>query len=189
MARRGPKGPTHERSRDELEEHLRRQVAFLATSAAAVDAGNPDVAIRLAVTVRVLCHDGTGVALLKLLGLNKRLRYVNTAHSIKDLPPGSFVHDFGLARVRTEFDPPSVTAYAPLDDLWEERTNPQRFEDWWTTPFLTNQSVIARARPGFTYSRKNVVLALANKDGAHVDPRFPPTSKRSSTTTAALGGP
>jgi hypothetical protein len=117
------------------------------------------------------------------------LRYVNTALSIKDLPPGSFVHHFGLARVRTEFDPPSVRAYAPLDDLWEDRTNPaMRFEHWWTTPFLTNQSVIARGTPAFTYSRKNVVLELANRDGAHVDPRFRPAIRRSSTTTAALGG-
>jgi hypothetical protein len=175
--RKRPQDNTHERSPAELEEHLRRQVHFLRSSAAAVDVGNLDEAVRLASVVRVLCHDGTGSpALLQQLHLRKRLGFVDTALNLPQLPRGSFVFDFGLATMRTDFDRRTVQPCAHLDDLPPERINPPaRFGHWWRTPFLSNRAAqLIRNRPGFTYSRSNVVLGLAQHDGgAHVDRAIP----------------
>jgi hypothetical protein len=178
MARRSKRQDRqHARSLDELEQQLRRQFAFLARSAQAYDDGDTDEAVRLAATVRVLCHDGSGAALLSQLGnLRKKLRFVDTALTVPPPPAGGSVLDFGLATMRTDFDSRSVKPRPHLDDLPPERLNPPaRFGPWWTTPFLTNRGAALFAnREGFTYSRSDVVLGLAHHDGgAHVDRTVP----------------
>ncbi|MFU8872266.1 hypothetical protein [Micromonospora sp. SL4-19] len=161
----------------DLEEHLRRQVAYLRRSAAAYDEGAIDEAFRLATTVRVLCHQtANSRSLLHQLGLlPQRLRFVNTALQLPDLPPGSFVVNPGLCTIRVNFDVGTAAPTPVLDDLGPDRTNPlQAFDEWWVTRFLTNESPLRGGRRAFTYSRRNVVLQMANKDGgAHVDPQMP----------------
>ncbi|SCE77502.1 hypothetical protein GA0074695_1010 [Micromonospora viridifaciens] len=160
-----------------LEEHLRRQVAYLRRSAAAYDEGATDEAFRLATTVRVLCHQtANSRSLLHQLGLlPERLRFVNTALQLPDLPPGAFAINMGLCTIRLNFDAVTADPTPVLDDLGPDRTNPlQAFDEWWRTPFLTNESPLRGRRGAFTYSRRNVVLQMANKDGgAHVDPQMP----------------
>ncbi|WP_422754976.1 hypothetical protein [Micromonospora sp. WMMD708] len=161
----------------DLEEHLRRQVAYIKRSAAAYDEGATDEAFRLATTVRVLCHQtANSHSLLHQLGLlPQRLRFVDTAPQMPDLPPGSFAINPGLCTIRIDFDADTATPTPVLDDLGPDRIHPpQNFEEWWVTRFLTNESPLRGGRSAFTYSRRNVVLQMANKDGgSHVDPQMP----------------
>jgi hypothetical protein len=161
----------------ELEEHLRRQVTYLRRSASAYDDGATDEAFRLATTVRVLCHEtGSSRSLLHQLGLlPAKLRFVNTALRVPDLPSGAFAITAGLGTIRINFDAVTATPTPVLDDLDSYRVNPpQRFEQWWGTRFLSNESPLRGERQVFTYSRRDVVLGMANKDGgAHVDPKMP----------------
>jgi hypothetical protein len=169
-------GDQHVLGIEDLEAHLRRQVGFLRRSAAAYDAGEVDEAFRLAATARLLCHRTAGShSLLHQLGLlPDRLRFVDTSLKV-GLPPGAFTVGAGLARMRMDFDAGTVTAVPPLDDLDDERTRrPQEFDLWWNTAFLTNESPLRGQRAAFDYSRRQVVLHMANKDGgAHVDPALP----------------
>ncbi|MEV0811441.1 hypothetical protein [Micromonospora sp. NPDC050200] len=161
----------------DLEEHLRRQVAYLRRSAAAYDEGATDEAFRLATTVRVLCHHtASSWSLLHQLGLlPERLRFVDTALQLPDLPPGGFAINPGLCTIRVSFDAGTASPTPVLDNLGPDRINPlQAFDEWWGRRFLTNESPLRGGRRAFTYSRRNVVLQMANKDGgAHVDPQMP----------------
>lgn len=58
-------------SPERMQEHLHTQYGYLARSAELFDLGYVDEAHRLALTLRVLCHDGRppSVSLLTLLGV------------------------------------------------------------------------------------------------------------------------
>jgi hypothetical protein len=145
-------------SRDELEAHLREQVAFLESSAAAFDAGFDGEAKRLAVAIRVLVHDtSSSRSLLTQLG-RKNTLFADTAAPLNSknlLPEASLV---GIS-----MGPAGVRYYAPLGDHpCGERRVP--FERWWDGPVLRDEQ---RA----LLTRRDLVLTAANQaGGAHVDP-------------------
>lgn len=143
-------------TQQELQQHLKRQVTFLRNSATAYDQGSPEEAIRIAVVIRVLCHDTrSSTSLLTHMGQKGSLQLVTTA---KALPPsiaasplaygellGGMV--FGETIHHTPVPPGSPTLACPA---------------WW------DQTIYIHANE--PYSRKDVVLAAAHKDGgAHVD--------------------
>lgn len=147
-------------SRDELVEHLREQVRFLEASCRSYDAGFEGEAKRLAVVLRVLCHDTQNSrSLLGLLGAKAALQYHDVIGVTPEDDPcvGAF---FGL---RFGFTPKGVRYFPKLDP-------PKRridFDSWWHATVLLDKSA------GLRFTRRDAVLSLANTDGgAHVDPRL-----------------
>ena len=138
-----------------LETQLKRQLVFLRNSAAAYDDGALEEAVRIAVVIRVLCHDTSkSTSLLAHMGLKESIRLVSTAKPIAgDL---SLTVDFGELMAGMTFG--KTLSYDELREDLPRIVCP----DWWTqTVFIRN---------GKQYSRRDIVLATVNKDGgAHVD--------------------
>ena len=179
-------------SDDELWRNLNLQARYLEQSSKSFDDGFEDEAPRLAVVVRVLVHDTpSSHSLLGQLGLKEHMTFHNTAYPYDprnlmphqgllimkvtappgsgvavsitlagedppmtsggdDLPRGTVTY---IARSSGPGAPPSLIREAP-------------FEKWWN-------EVVIKDHGGHTFTRKDVVLALANKEGgAHVDPNL-----------------
>lgn len=156
-------------TRDELENHLKEQLAFLRASASSYDAGFKGEAKRLAVVARVLLHDtANSKSLLGQLAL-KAIPFCDTSY---DFDPDKYFHSFhGLAMMRVgtatggEFIP--RCAAPPKPPPWEP-LKWVRFEQWW------GRVVIVDAQAN-QFTREGLVLALSNKEGgAHVDPQLDP---------------
>jgi hypothetical protein len=140
---------------EDLCAHLKRQLVFLRNSVAAYDNGCPEEAIRIGVVIRVLCHDTqSSVSLLEQMGQKATLRLVTTAKTLStDLLSEM---DFGELMAGMTFG--RTLEY----DLIPEDTPAILCPDWWEQPVFI--------RDKKAYTRKDVVLAAANKDGgAHVD--------------------
>lgn len=170
LARFGPiVTETTDRSEAQLWQTLREQLGFLQVSGAAFDAGFAAEAVRIATTVRVLIHHdwrprGQSRALLQQLGVREEWDYFNTAPPVYGYDP-----TIGSRLVTTRQRSVGVasevrTFVAPLGAFQDRSLYPLRFDDWWTEP-------VARAASGAVFSREDLVLQLANKEGgAHVDP-------------------
>lgn len=143
-------------TQQELVQHLKRQITFLRNSAAAYDRGCPEEGIRIAVVIRVLFHDsGSCTSLLTHMGAKGALQLVTTARA---LPPTIAAHslDFGELLGGMVFG--ETMHYAPVPT--DSPTAP--CPDWWRETVLI--------RNNEPYSRRDVVLTAAHKDGgAHVD--------------------
>lgn len=152
---------------DELKAHLRDSVGFLNASCASFDSGFLGEAKRLATTIRVLLHDTqNSKSLLGLLGVKNSIKYVTTANIDK---PGNILGHHGLVGFR--MGPGGPSYWAPLDKGPPNRYSrpPCDFAVWW------NEEVI-NDRKGGAFNRRDLVLALANKEGgAHVDPKLDPS--------------
>jgi hypothetical protein len=151
------------RTQGELVEHLRRQIRFLVRSADAYDQGDEAEAQRLAVVVRTLVHDTrVSRSLFVQLGLVGLLEFVDTARAIY---PGDMMAPPGLVQVQFSTNPPRGRYIAGLGDLPPDRLGHRTpFSVWWSRR-------ITRPRNGVEYSRADMVLAVANREGgAHVDP-------------------
>ncbi len=149
-------------SPDELLNRLREQVQALQSSARAFDEGAEWEAKRLAVSIRVLVHDTKySSSLLRQLRLKERLQFYEIAAPD---PPGNLASYHGLVGVR--FGAGGASYYARLDDGPPYPTKRSPFTDWWTRFVFRDAHA-----PQFT--RKELVLALANKEGGvHVDPEL-----------------
>lgn len=149
-----------EQSRTELLEHLRDSLGFLEASSTAFDTGFYGEAKRLATTIRVLIHDTEkSKSLLGLLKMKLAMGYLNTTHPYD---PKNLVSYHGLVGVRMEKG--SARYWAPLGQGAPGRSGKYvLFPEWW------NQVVIVDSLKA-KFTRRELVLALANKDGgAHVD--------------------
>jgi len=145
------------RTNAELKELLAQQIQFLEASAAAFDGGFTGEAVRMAVSIRVLCHDtAMSVSLLSQLAM-KDQKFVSTA--IEHNPKNILTHSGLVAQYMTA----NGTEYiAPLDDVVGVRY--LDFKDWW------DEIVFLDVR-GRSLSRKRLIQIAANEDGgAHVDP-------------------
>lgn len=149
-----------EQTKAELLEHLRDSVGFLDASSASFDAGFFGEAKRLATTIRVLVHDtDKSKSLLSLLKMKTAMGYLNTTHPYD---PKNLVSYHGLVGLRIENG--NSRYWAPLGEGAPGRSGKYVFfPDWW------NQVVIVDSLKA-KFTRRELVLALANKDGgAHVD--------------------
>ncbi len=143
---------------DELQQHLKDTIQALKLSIDALDKGYEGEAKRLAASIRVLVHDtSSSKSLLGQLG-QKAVQFYDTS-----LPhnPNSWMPYIGLtAMARTN---QGATYVALLDNL----PSPPRWvalDEWW-------DKVIFIDKNASRTSRKDLILAVANKDGgAHVDP-------------------
>jgi hypothetical protein len=159
-------------STQDLENHLQEQLRFLVRSADAFDQGLEDESKRLATVLRVMLHDtAASRSLLGQLG-RKDTPFFDTA---EEIAPGNQLGYQGLVAI---WSGPGGTKYAPfLDDCPSPpRTRP--FEEWWNAPAFIEPK-------GSTMTRRQLVCAVANKDGgAHVDPKLDAVYVRLSRTNA-----
>ena len=155
--------PKIKQTKQELLTHLDDNLGFLKASAAAFDAGHTGEAKRLAVTIRVLLHDtNNSKSLLGLLELKQNTGYLDTAI---DLDPKNLMSHHGLVGLKLGGGKGSY--FAPLSESEEMLGRPNKFilfPAWW------NKVVIKDSNKN-SFKRRELVLALANKDGgSHVDP-------------------
>jgi len=148
----------HTQSREELEQHLQEQIEFLNNSAKSFDDGYEGESKRIAATVRVLLHDTKqSKSLLRQLAM-KDVPFWDTS---SPLNVENMISHSGL--VVTVMTPKGAAYQAYLDGGF---TPPRQvnFEDWW------NQIIFVDSEKR-TFSRRELILAVANKDGgAHIDP-------------------
>jgi hypothetical protein len=155
--------PTTSRSQAELLAQLREQIHFIHTSCDHYDSGVGSEAKRIATPIRVLVHDTPkSHSLLKQLGLKQRLKFLSLAVPNN---PYNFGPYHGLVDIELV-----KRIYIPKLDHVPPR--PMSFRDWWEETVLKDGN-------GTLYSRGDLVLFLANKDGgAHVDPVMDEAYKR-----------
>jgi len=148
-----------ELSNQDLQEHLNEQLEFIESSAISYDNGFEGEIKRLAVSVRVLVHDtAKSTSLLTLLS-KKNVDFVDT--SIPFDENNKMTHS-GL--VQMSLGNRASKALPLLDESPFSRT--ATFELWWN-------GIIFVDKNRNEFSRKDVVLSLANKEGgAHVDKKL-----------------
>jgi len=158
--------PTVKQTPEDLASHLTEQLGFLQSSADAYDGGNEAEAKRMAVHIRTLLHDTRNKdgspksqSLLGLLGLKENTQFLDTS-SEEENTLGSYT---GL--VLQSIGPTGGRHVAPLDDLPPEHVSKQvSFDEYWLGNIFTDNN-------DNRFSRKTLILAMANQDGgAHIDP-------------------
>lgn len=150
-------------TKQELLAHLNENLGFLRMSAVAFDGGFYGEAKRLAVSVRVLVHDTPqSKSLLGLLGFKAGMAVLNTSIPYDK---NNILGHHGLVGIKLGGG--DNRYFAPLGDGSPARPNKYvLFPDWW------NDTVIVDKYKS-KFSRRELVMALANKDGgAHVDPEL-----------------
>jgi len=155
-----------QQTRSDLEAHLRKSVARLRAAIAGFDHGDIDQAAVMAVTLRVLLHDtATSKSLLGQLGLLGGLTFVDSRGSVPRAGALLFTALAGLRLGRKMKYEANLDALASTD---------QSFPDWWGSTVLIVPHPSER-RP-VPFSRRNLVLTVANQDGgAHIDPQLDET--------------
>ncbi len=134
------------------------------------DTISPVAALPIATCLRVLLHDtatsgtGTSHALLQQLGLLDSLQFRDTSLHID--PRNLIRAHNGLVVMRIVAGVGG--SYAPRFQAQAEQANPDlSFRNWWST-------VVLRDHSDHRWTRKDLVLAMANKEGgAHLDPAQP----------------
>jgi hypothetical protein len=154
------------RSNQELVDALRQQFELLKGACLRYDAGDELEVINIAIRLRVILHGHK--SLVGRLHLAKDLRFRDTStHRLE--------RDRNKCIANIDVDiGPTGGRWRPLLDDWPDghpKPPPQRFNPWWTEPIMPTsgpQGLDHTPR----YSRQDLVLAVANKDGgAHVDHR------------------
>jgi len=152
----------HPRDRN-LDNDLSEQLQFLTSSGSAFDLGNLSEAKRIALVIRVLVHDTSNShSLLAQLKVKDKLDWADSAPVI-DRDPNIVGRSPGLTSMGLGRD--GVTFLARSADGIEQSSTTRyvSFDDWWERPVLIDSK-------GAEFSRRGLVLALANKDGgAHID--------------------
>ena len=139
---------------------MREHLGFLQASSASFDAGFIGEAKRLALTIRVLLHDtNNSKSLLELLGYKTSMGFLDTALNVN---PKNLMSHHGLVGLKIGNGEGSY--YARLGEHIPGSPNKYVFfQNWW------NKVVIVDSKKA-QFSRRELILALANKDGGgHVD--------------------
>lgn len=147
---------------EQLKKYLAEQLDFLELSCKSFDNGFIHEAKRLATTLRVLVHDTkSSKSLLSQLQIKNNLGFIDTC---LDLNPKNLLPHNGI--LLTFLTDSGANYVAPLDSGVLGMRHSKGFDTWW------NKIVFAEnIHKG--YSRKDLVLQLANKEGgAHVDPKL-----------------
>ncbi len=153
------------RDRGELLEKLQEQRHLLRLGAEMYDAdpANTVLSLQMATALRVLLHDTrASSSLLGLLGVKPGLSFVDTALPIGALAKTRFSP--GLVSLEIAEEGRGMRWVPVLHHLPENREGRRaEFQPWW-------ERACNRDIHGNTWSRKEFVLYLANKEGgAHVD--------------------
>ena len=150
-------------TRDDLMKHLSDHVGFMLASAKSFDEGNIREGKRLAGSMRVLLHDtSNSKSLLGQLSIKNSMGFYDTAK--KDPREGiSFIPLLLWIRMG-----PDGVGPQPLLDRFPPSEPPKKvpFDAWW-------KQVVLPVRKRTEFTRRDLVLAVANQDGgAHVDPKL-----------------
>jgi len=152
-------------TKDELKSHLKEQIEFLKRSSQAYDEGCTSEAKRLTVPLRVLLHDTHNSTSLLTHLKRKDILFYDTS---LDYNPNNLLSTMGPIMTKitiTKTGQKSAEFAPPLDDgpPTRHRKGKISFEKWWN-------KIVFADRKGNKLTRRNLVLAVANKDGgAHVD--------------------
>ena len=148
-----------QQTKKELDNHLKEQIEFLQSSCDSYDNGFEGEAKRIASVIRVLLHDtDKSKSLLSLLDIKNTLDFWDS--SIKSEVDGATrVGGYaGLVSIASNGYIPNLD-----NDLNSRKVD---FDKYWNKTIL-----IDKENKNFT--RKNIILYLANKDGgSHVDPKL-----------------
>jgi hypothetical protein len=133
---------------------------------------------RIATAIRVLVHDtNNSKSLLHSLGIKENIKYIDSSrpddgrlHSMTGMkgvigsPADAYL---GLvAKINTENKTIAAPLYMQHLKEWYVSYSQKKFSDWWTGRVYSHKDN--------AYSRRDLILFLANKDGgAHVDPEQP----------------
>jgi len=150
----------YRQSKEELQQHLKDTIQALELSTDALDKGYEGEAKRLAAAIRVLVHDtDSSKSLLGQLG-RKTISFYDTCAPSQN---NTYITYNGLSIIN--LTKRGATYVAPLDNLPPDRPSHWvSFEEWWNEVIFVDKN-------GSETSRKDLILAVANKDGgAHVDP-------------------
>lgn len=155
-------------SPDELKSELQDTVEIMLQACEAFDRGHEAQAKVLAVSMRLLVHEGNGECLLRLLNLASRdskynknnMQFHNTCPAVN---PRNLLPHQGLLVMQVS--PDGVKYVPPLDDyppvIEKSRAD---FIEWWS------EQVVLKDDTGNTFTREGLVKFMANKTGlAHVD--------------------
>ena len=153
-----------------LERRLIEQVSQLLRSVDAYEQGHVDEARRMALAIRILLHDTKRqTSLLSHMGLKDAITYYDTASEIDPRQHGSHLALLALLMPVAEDEPQSARVGARLDSQPSSpKPEMQSFGEWWAAPVIRDDD-------GNLFSRRDVVLFLADQDGgAHVDLKVDP---------------
>jgi hypothetical protein len=147
-------------SKEELQQHLRNTIQALELSSRLFDRGFEGEANRLAAAIRVLVHDtSSSKSLLGQLG-QKSIQFYETS---VPRDPRTIMTYSGLTAIDQT---PEGAKYVAVLDMLPPGCPPRwvSFDEWWNGVIFVDQK-------GSETNRKDLILAVANKDGgAHVDP-------------------
>lgn len=158
-------------TKEELWQHLLEQMEFLRTSAQSFDQGRLSEAKRLASTTRTLIHStDRSVSLLKQLKLLPGMAFWSTTRNPK-VQPHIAEMDSGSHLLELEFTEKGLRYYAPgaVSEHRPDLRVPRLlfFPAWWNETVVTTKT-------GSIFSRREIVMALANKlGGSHVETQLP----------------
>lgn len=144
------------KDRTTLLQYLGEQVYFIQDSIAKYDHGVKIEAKRIATHLRILLHNtkSSDALLFSLNDINK-MYFLNIAHPYSE---HNLLTHFGL--LYTTVSPNGAEMKARLS---KESANWVTFDNWWN-------EIVIRDYDKKTYTRKQVINQIANKDGgAHVD--------------------
>lgn len=153
-------------TKEELEKVLEEQLILLRVLADSYDRGDKIAAKSIATTIRVLLHDSqTSHSLLGQLNKKDGL-FFDSSFSPKVPETGRMVVGsfYGLIGI---FVGDKSSCYVPfLDDIPQKTPAHVKFNDYWKKViFIDNKKK--------SFTREDIVLAVANQDGgAHVDPEI-----------------
>jgi hypothetical protein len=156
------------RSKENLLARLKEQLDFLRASLCAFYDGNFAESVRIATIIRTLVHESGGSkSLLKQVRPNGL--ELPILDQIGDWPSEKAIFRFAVS-VRVG------ATIAPAVDLASTHYKLKSIGSWWNEEVFTFQSQLCRQ---LVYTRKKVILILANKEGgAHVDKHEDPDYNR-----------
>lgn len=149
-------------SNQELMKQLKEQITFLQRSVKAYDAGYLEEHKRMATTIRILVHDTQkSTSLLKQLNKKDILLY-DTGHDEGSKIPEKGVLMYKMpSLIFMELRTGSGVRYLPVFDKMPMKK--VSFDEWWN-------KLQCKDGKRNTFTRKSIVLAVANQDGgAHID--------------------
>lgn len=151
--------------------HLKEQIGFLKTSAKLFDEGNVSEGKRLALTIRILVHDtNKSKSLIEQMGIKQKIKFLNTALPKPLAPAGAkmvFLQYYSLVLMRLANDGCYYKSLQAIPEVTAKATCESDFNSWW------DQIVIFHSEK-ISFSRRDVILFVANKDGgAHIDSKLP----------------
>ena len=148
-------------SKNELVDQLKSQLFKLETFNSLFDSGNWSIAIEIAVKLRVIFHNtDKSKSLLALLKM-QHVHFLDTSDKFNPRSPishwGLLIMTLGERTIaNNQFFQPKLNDSTTMNNV--------SFENWW------NNKKILKGFDNNTFTRKKLILEVANKDGgAHVD--------------------